>query len=324
MSDLASLAIVIPVWNLPDELGQLLDQIARMEIFSQIVVVDDASDPACNPAQLGFTEEHLGGRLVYLRSPVQRGAGQARNTGLAAVTAENVLFFDADDVLAVALPDIFRQHLAAGSPDFTIFRHSDSRVRTREGSFDAEEARWSRVLCDRPSALLSLPEAAELCGISSYPWNKIYRTDFLREAKIRCSETLVHNDILLHWLSFFRAKRIQADGRIGATHVVEESRHHLTTRRGRDRLCLHEIFAELIGTLQAAPQRRIYMRQLIQFTDDIFRWNLEQIDAEVVPDFTQMMLETYTRFRSEDFQLFAAWHPRQAEALVEFMLEKGA
>ena len=323
MSDPASLAIVIPVWNLPDELGQLLDQIARMGIFSQIVVVDDASDTACNPAQLGFAEEHLGGRLVYLRLPVQRGAGHARNAGLAAVTAENVLFFDADDVLAAALPDIFRQHLAAGSPDFTVFRHSDSRVRTREGSFDAEEARWSRVLCDRPSALLNLPEAAELCGISSYPWNKIYRTDFLREAGIRCSETLVHNDILLHWLSFFRAKRIQADARIGATHVVEEHRHHLSTRRGRDRLCLREIFAELIGTLQAAPQRRIYMRQLIQFTDDICRWNLEQIDADVVPDFTQMMLETYARFGPEDFQLFSAWQPRQAEALVTFMLDEG-
>lgn len=324
MSGRNSLAVVIPVWNLPGKLIQLLNQVARMGIFTEIIVVDDASEPACDPEELGFPKKCLGGRLVYVRLPTQCGAGHARNVGLAAVTAENLLFFDADDVLAPALPDIFRQHLAAGSPDFTIFRHGDSRVRNREGSFDTEEARWSRVLRNRMSALLNLTEAAELCGISSYPWNKIYRTNFLREAGIRCSETPVHNDIRLHWLSFVLAKRIQADARIGATHVVEDHRDHLSTRRGRDRLCLGEIFAELIETLQGVPHRRIYMRQLIQFTDDLCRWNLEQINTEVVPDFTQMMLETYARFRPGDFQLFAAWQPRQADALVTFMLDEGA
>lgn len=326
MTDKASLAIVIPVWNLPEDLANLLDQISRMEIFSEIVVSDDGSDMSCDPAVLGFTEERLGGRLVYLRSPDQRGAGHARNMALASVTAHNLLFFDADDRLTPDLPALWQQHLNTDCPDFTIFRHSDTRVlekEGREGTFPTEEARWDLALGARLSGILTLAEAAELCSISNYPWNKIYRTDFLQKAGITCSETPVHNDIRLHWLSFLRAERIQADARIGATHVIQDRDHHLTTRRGTERLCLGAIFEDLICVLQATPDRRIFMRQFIQFADDLCRWNLDHIDPAVVPNFKRLMINLYMQLRPGDFRIFAEWRPDQAEEIVAFLLREG-
>lgn len=43
----SDLAIVIPVWNLPQDLAALLGQIADMGIFSQVIISDDASDLDC-------------------------------------------------------------------------------------------------------------------------------------------------------------------------------------------------------------------------------------------------------------------------------------
>ena len=323
MTDKASLAIVIPVWNLPEDLAHLLDQISQMGIFSEIVVSDDGSDKPCDPAKLGFTQDRLDARLVYLRSPDQRGAGHARNVALPSVTAHNLLFFDVDDHLGQDLPSIWRQHLAADCPDFTIFRHSDTRVRAkegREGTFPTEEARWNLALGARSSAILTLPEAVGLCSISNYPWNKIYRTDFLRAAGITCSETPVHNDIRLHWLSFLRAQRIQANACIGATHVIQDRDHHLTIRRGAERLCLGPILHDLVRTLQAMPDRQLLMCQFIQFADDLCRWNLAQIDPHVVPAFKRLMVDLYMLFRPDDFRIFAEWRPDQAEEIVAFLL----
>lgn len=326
MMQTASLGIVIPVWNLPNDLAYLLKQVSEMGIFSEIVVSDDGSDISCDPAKLGFAENQLGARLIYLRSPVQRGAGYARNVALASVTARNLLFFDADDHLSSGLPAIWQQHLDADCPDFTIFRHNDTRVLAsegREGTFSTEEARWNLALGNRSSAILNLAEAVNLCSISNYPWNKIYKTDFLRDAGIVCSETPVHNDIRMHWLSFFRARRIQADTRIGALHVIQDRTHHLTTRRGAERLCLGPILEELTDTLQASSDRRIFMRQFIQFADDLYRWNLNQIDPLVVPDLKRLMNNFYMRLRPEDFQIFAEWRPHQAEEIVAFLLREG-
>lgn len=327
MSMRQDLAIVIPVWNLPEDLAFLLKQIAELGIFSEVIISDDASDRDCRPDNLGFSEKRLNARLVYLRSDRQRGAGHARNIGFQAVTAENILFFDADDRLTEALPEILQQHLEAGSPDFTIFRHSDTRVEAmegRRGTFLSEEDLWSGALGAQAQGLLSFDQRAALCNISAYPWNKIYRTAFLRDEGISCSETPVHNDIRLHWLSFLRARKVLATRRIGAVHVIEDRDHHLTTRRGDVRLCLAGILAELTREIRAMPGKSIMMQQFIHFVDSICRWNLGHVDAELGPKFVKLAKDAYLDFRPEEFRLYAHRYPDRADAIVQFLLNEGA
>lgn len=323
MTNNPTLAIVIPVWNLPNELSSLLRQASEFGIFSEIVISDDGSEIPCDLETLGFTEEQFNCRVVYMRSDVQRGAGHARNLGLSAVTAHNVLFFDADDKLAPDISVIWQQHLNADCPDFTIFRHTDTRVREaegREGTFRTEENLWDQAMGDYSYKLLTVAEAAELCLLSNYPWNKIYRTDFLRDSRISCSETPVHNDIRLHWLSFIKARRIQADARTGANHIIENKAHHLTMRKGEERLCLGGILENLTKELQSNSEQIIFMRHFIKFSDNICRWNLNNIDPQVIPSFKKMMLQVYMGFRPEDFRLFAEWQPDQAEGMINFLL----
>ncbi|MDN5568643.1 MAG: glycosyltransferase, partial [Paracoccus sp. (in: a-proteobacteria)] len=321
------LAIVIPVWNLPQDLESLLGQIADMGIFSQVVIADDASDPDCSPEALGMSTRLQGMDVLYLRSDVQRGAGDARNRGLQAVTAANVLFFDADDRLCSELPQILQHHLTAGQPDFTIFRHSDTRVEQaegRRGTFATEEALWTKAMAGGSCTMLGLKERAELVLISAYPWNKIYRTDFLRDNDIFCSQTPVHNDIRLHWLSFLKAETVQATRTIGAVHVIGDRGHHLTARRGEDRLCLAAIIHELTDQIRHASGKQIIMQRFIQFVDNICRWNLDQVEDHLIPAFRTLAVDAYLDFSPAEFQLFSIQQPARADEIVRFLLAEGA
>lgn len=325
--EVQDLAVVIPVWNLPEDLANLLGQIAELGIFSEVIICDDASEVDCSPEALGFTSEKLGANLVYLRSDEQRGAGHARNMGLAKVTAKNVLFFDSDDHLTDGIRSIWEQHLEGGIPDFTIYRHADTRVEENEGrvgSFKGDEKKWDIALGGEAPAFISRHERAHLCTISAYPWNKIYRTAFLRENGITCSETPVHNDIRIHWLSFVHAQTVLATRTIGAVHVVGGRDHHLTTRRGEERLCLGEIIEDITLSIRKTPNSMIFTRHFIHFVDVICQWNLDAIDPDVVPRFKKLVLEAYARFTVEEFRVYAGWQPARAAAIVKFLLDEGA
>jgi len=82
--------------------------------------------------------------------------------------------------------------------------------------------------------------AVTLAETANYPWNKIYRTNFLRDQGLRFSEIPVHNDIAMHWDSFSRASVILASDRVAATHIVQPGGQRLTNRRSADRLRVFE------------------------------------------------------------------------------------
>nr|WP_319513663.1 glycosyltransferase family A protein [uncultured Cohaesibacter sp.] len=324
-SSTENLAIIIPVYNIPQDLSFLLYQVANLGIFSEVIVCDDASELDCNPEHLGFSEEILGARLVYLRSDIQRGAGHARNMGLSKVTARNILFFDADDHLNENLVEIWMRHIQGQTQDFTIFRHVDTRVRAneqREGSFKVDEAQWNLVLGHLDEKNLNQQESAHLCTISAYPWNKIYRTDFLISNGITCSETPVHNDIRLHWLSFARAKNILALRTIGADHVVGVSTHHLTNRTGEERLCLEKVLTELTAAIRQSPNRILFLRHYLHFVDTIVKWNLNIVDERLLDRFKQLAIKSYLSFSPEEFRIYALWQPQKASDIVNFIMKE--
>lgn len=317
MQPARDLAIAIPVRNAPEALAALLDQIAAMGLFSQVVIADDASDPPVDPAACGHGAARLGARLDVVRAEAQGGAGAARNRALDAVTARDVLFFDADDRLEGALPGIADLHAASGA-DITIFRHSDGRVGAGRG-LAVDEALWDEALGRADAAALARPEVARLAKIVAYPWNKIHRTAFLREHGLRCSETPVHNDILLHWGALLRARRVIACRRIGAHHVVRAGGVHLTRRVGPERLTLFEPLEEVLEILRAAPDRAAFTPNFVQFAQSVISWNLAMLRGEMRRDFAARARVYLAALRPAEFAAYAARRPDGAMELVRFL-----
>lgn len=285
-----ALALVVPVWNDATGLARLLAQVAASGLFAEVVVVDDGSDPA-----LPALATPPGSVLRQIRHDRPQGGGVARNAGLAAVTRPWVMFIDADDLIAPDLAPLLADlaaEVAAGRPfDLCLFKHADARVaaEARWGQPDWDEAFWARA----GHAVGALQEAGAgalpvLAQTANYPWNKVYRTDLLRDHGIRCAATVVHQDIPLHWLALIAATRVLVSDRIGVWHGVDlptaaphQTAPRLTARRGSERL---EVFAALDPVVPAAAAAGPgWQAALAAFVPGLIDWAESRIDPALAP-----------------------------------------
>ena len=293
-----SLCVVIPVWNDPEGLGRLLSQLLDMPVFDQIIISDDASDPPAAPDALGLTEDVAAAlardrRLLWLRSPAQRGAGHARNMALDRISTSRVIFFDSDDVFLPEFSTLVAeldQREDRQDYDFCIFRHVDSRNRAKGGfgPLGSDDGVWAGAgaMTAKPTAL-PLKGATQLCRISAYPWNKIYRTAFLREAGIRCTEIPVHNDLELHWMSFLKARRILTSRRVCCEHFVEVDGKRLTNRSGRERFQVFQALQALHAELERNPRRVDFLVPFAEFYTRLFGWIIDKLEPELRDGFAE-------------------------------------
>lgn len=283
-----SLALVIPVRNDARGLAALLRQAAEMDCFSQVVIADDASDRRVRRWHVPLS---LQGRTTVLRSPVQGGAGQARNRALAAVGCSHLVFFDSDDLFTADLPPLW-QELEGEEYDFCLFRHYDSRAlaQGRLGQMPVDDALWRQAGCAAGGLqTVSGLAAAQLAETANYPWNKIYRTAFLRARGVRFSELPVHNDIAAHWQSFACAARILASDRAAAVHAVQEGGGRLTNRRSAERLRVFEALGEAAAAVRAHQGgTSLLMLALLRFTCGLIGWVRGQIEPGLQAEFTRL------------------------------------
>lgn len=271
-------ALVIPCHNDAGGLVRLLARVRRLDCFAQIIVVDDGSD---TPVQDVITNAD---DLTILRHDAPRGGGLARNRGLEAVTAPQVMFFDADDMLLPELRHLLADLAGAGSFDICQFRYADSRV-AAEGAWgqpDWDDRFWAAA-GTTVGALSDLdPDFwPALAQTANYPWNKVYDTAFLRRHDIGCAATAVHQDIPLHWQSYLAATRILASDRICAWHEVRATGDRLTNRAGPERL---EVFAALDLVADRLEGRPDWEAALAEFTLGLVDWGADRIRPDLVPD----------------------------------------
>lgn len=273
-----SLALVIPVHNDQASLERLLAQAARLDLFDEVIVVDDGSDePVVLP-----TERPAGAQL--LRHDRPQGAGAARNRGLSHVTASHFVFFDADDLFTAEFPRLWAD-LANTDFDFCIYRHHDDSARHFGGTAQLphDELRWALAGANTQTlAKLSGPALWRLAETGNYPWNKIYQTAFAKANGLRCTETLVHNDIELHWHSFLAAKTVLSSNRICAEHFVHGAQKRLTQDTSAKRLQLFEAL-QIVNHLIKNHSNEAAELAFLRFSSSILEWVRDMLHPSLWP-----------------------------------------
>jgi glycosyltransferase involved in cell wall biosynthesis len=323
------MSLVIPVWNDRSGLRRLLDQVDELKIFSEVVIVDDASDEDVSPDGLGIDTGFFSASLRYIRLAEQGGAGHARNVGLDHVSGSHVIFFDSDDLFGEEIKKIVSSAEAFyGSEDegfdFCIFRHDDSRVTSEggRGALESDEKHWRTIGAHPSPRLLSQREIATLSRIAAYPWNKLYDINFLRAHKLRCTELSVHNDVELHWNSFIVAKRILCTSCIGAEHFVVENGGRLTNRKSADRLRVFEAFRNVLSCLRKSNNMPFMLEPFTDFCSKLVLW----IDGNLLGDFRVELEKRASRFFLEEYSreqmvLLAYKNPELARRINAIIVE---
>ncbi len=280
-----SLSLVVPVYDDPAGVRAVVKQACDLGIFGQILISDDASPtPLVVEDIFASADTSVPPEIRVLRSDKRQGAGAARNLAVPHVIGSHVLFFDADDVLRPELARFWKeaQHQVF---DFCMFQHIEGRRRDEGhlGMFAQDEALWRAADATHPSKILSPQGAAHLVQVAAYPWNKIYRTDFLREHDVRCSETSVHNDIALHWIGFVKAKTILCSNILGCEHILGTSRQHLTHREGAERLQVFVALRDVLRTVGTMHER--WRIAFAMFSLNLLTWARDRIEASCLVEF---------------------------------------
>lgn len=91
-------SIIIPVYNRPDEIAELLDSLSRLSPCGQeyeIIVVEDGSTKPCEAIVKGYEAVEP---VRYLKKE-NAGPGPARNFGAEAAKGEWLIFLDSDTII---------------------------------------------------------------------------------------------------------------------------------------------------------------------------------------------------------------------------------
>ena len=292
-------SIIIPSKNLPELLRRALDSIPHRDDI-QVIVVDDDSDPGLVDfsSYPGLDDP----RVEVLFTKEARGAGYARNAGLARAAGRWTLFLDCDDLFtpeASALLDshrdddadiVFFNVTSAYSDDLTY----SPRHLARSEYFTAYDGARREFCCRY---------------LYSEPWGKMFRTAFLRDGAFRFDETPLANDFRFSVATGLAAGRVVTDPR--PLCCITERRGSLshdfcsTPLQLSTRLAVYRDVQEL---LDAAGVRSYPFYKLVNFTLR-HRRNMEDILKEFCDD--RQIDYTSLRIKTLFYRVFfSRWHRR--------------
>ena len=89
-------SIIVPVYNRPDEVGELLESLSNQTLKDfEVVIVEDGSIKTCKDV----CDKYANILALHYYAKENSGPGQSRNYGVERATGDWVIIFDSDVVL---------------------------------------------------------------------------------------------------------------------------------------------------------------------------------------------------------------------------------
>ncbi|MDR2683920.1 MAG: glycosyltransferase family 2 protein, partial [Prevotellaceae bacterium] len=106
-------SIIIPVYNRPDEIEELLQSLENQTIKNfEAIIIEDGSDLPCKEIAEKFSEKFP----VIYHSKHNSGRSDTRNAGMRLATGSYFVFFDSDCIIP---PDYFDKLTKNLSEDYS-------------------------------------------------------------------------------------------------------------------------------------------------------------------------------------------------------------
>lgn len=191
-------SFIIPHHNTPDLLSRLLDSIPQREDI-QIIVVDDNSDEDKKPNILRTDVQ-----LFYIDAEHTLGAGHARNVGLNHAIGKWLLFADADDYYIKDFIKILDAKLQ-DNLDILYFDYVTNSVDNI-----TKQSKYSHTIQAFLKNKNSKYWSNHLKFEMSTPWNKVFRSDYIKTLQFTFEEIPIGNDIHFVHHAGMQTNRIDA------------------------------------------------------------------------------------------------------------------
>ncbi len=198
-----SVSVIVPVYNAEPYLRQCLESVLRQSLREiELICVDDGAEDASGAICEAYAAQDARIRVLHQEN---RGAGAARNAGLAAARGTYLAFLDADDLYAPqALEKAYARACGSGA-EIVLF---GAAYCDGEGALLFREEPNRRPLGNR--TVFSAREAPRYFFqvTSCNTWNKLFRREFVLAHALRFQEIRTANDLCFVYAAMARAERI--------------------------------------------------------------------------------------------------------------------
>lgn len=267
------LSVVMPLYNAASVMRETIDSVLSQSLQGfELICVDDGSTDETPRILQEYASRDPRLRVV---SQENGGAGSARNAGMALARAPYLMFLDADDLFDFRLFELLHDRLERTGADLAVC----ASCQFRTGEEFSTPAPWTFKTGflpreDRePFAPASLGDGLFLAFLG-WPWDRMYRTDFVRGTGITFPELANSEDGPFVYGTLAAASKVATVRRVLIRHRVDRADSVSNARLSRP-----EEFYRAICLLkdQVRADPRLYAatrRSLLNWALDFALWNV--------------------------------------------------
>lgn len=184
------LTIIIPHYNTPQYLRNLLESVPVYDNI-QTIVIDDRSDLHIAEYE-SLKKEACFKKILFLDNiSKNKGAGACRNIGLQHALGKWVLFADSDDFFIEEFCATIEEYFTSNY-DVIFFVPTSADRDTMEIAY--RHLNYRDIICNYFSSP-SIKHELSLRYFMTSPWSKMIRLDLINKYQIKFDEVRVSNDI---------------------------------------------------------------------------------------------------------------------------------
>ena len=237
-------SVIMPVYNAEKYLRRALDSILMNTLQFEVICVDDGSSDSSLQILNEYAKKDP--RIIVIEQG-NSGAGAARNNALGHVHGEYIAFMDSDDFAEPQMLDIAYYEARRLDTDVTVFR-SDRYV-DETGKFRASDYTIKKNLLPAKQPFDRKDIKNDVFNVFvGHPWDKIYKTEFIKENNIRFLEIQNTEDVYFVFLALMKAERIS---------VIEKKLIHNRMHAGSLSMTLKEDGWECFYTSMCSLRSRL-------------------------------------------------------------------
>lgn len=196
-------SVVVPVYNASKYLNSLFNTLLNQTFTDiEIICVDDGSKDDSAEIIKKFACKDI--RIKLIEQPNQ-GGGAARNTGIEHAGGKYVICLDSDDDYEKDLIENLYNQAQKTNADITFCKYKKHNIKT--GRIAGNKGVTYKLLPDKE--VFSKKDVPDIFALADpVPYNKLYKTEFIKSRNLKYSLTKSTNDLAFTMLAFAFAKRI--------------------------------------------------------------------------------------------------------------------
>lgn len=272
--DEVKISVILTVFNVEKVLRETLDSIFAQSFsqFELICINDGSTDDS-----LAILEEYAAkdGRMRVLTQE-NHGASYARNVGLQYASAPHTLILDSDDIFRHDMFELLMQRAEAADAELVFC----SSCEYDGEMFSVEPTPWALKLDMLPkegSFAISEVESVLFQAFMGWPWDRLYKTSFLKETALSFPEDLANSeDGVFVYGVLFRAKKLAVVEDVLVKHRASR-KGSISNSRDKNPECFYEAICRIKADLKEQGAYERLEKTFLNWALDYAIWNISTL-----------------------------------------------